>query len=209
MLTAPPDRTEAAEYTSPTSTRFRPATSVRRSSRRPPRPWPFRRPFRRHRSLHRYAPDKWSIRQVLSHLNDTERVFSFRALWFARGFDEPLPGFDQTVAVTGAAADAARGPATSTSFATSAPRRWHCSGLCRPRPGRDGGSGAEAVHRPRPGVHHRRRRESSPADSAGAIYVVTSRSVVSRQCSNCQLTDCQLLLGRGSHRCRPSGTRLS
>jgi hypothetical protein len=47
------------------------------------------------RSLHRYAPDKWSIRQVLSHVNDVERVFVFRALWFARGFDSPLPSFDE------------------------------------------------------------------------------------------------------------------
>lgn len=53
-------------------------------------------------SLHRYAPEKWSIRQTLSHINDTERVFVFRALWFARGLDTPLPSFDQNAAVTGA-----------------------------------------------------------------------------------------------------------
>jgi uncharacterized damage-inducible protein DinB len=57
------------------------------------------------KSLHRYAADKWSIRQVLSHLNDTERLFAFRALWFARGFETPLPSFDQNVAVSGADAD--------------------------------------------------------------------------------------------------------
>lgn len=56
-------------------------------------------------SRHRYAPEKWSIRQVLSHLNDTERVFVMRALWFARGFDAPLPSFDQNIAVTGAEPD--------------------------------------------------------------------------------------------------------
>jgi hypothetical protein len=56
-------------------------------------------------SLHRYAPDKWSIRELVSHVNDTERVFVFRALWFARGFDTPLPSFDQDVAVAGADAD--------------------------------------------------------------------------------------------------------
>jgi DinB superfamily len=56
-------------------------------------------------SLHRYAPDKWSLRKVLSHVNDTERVFTYRTLWFARGFDTPLPSFDQDVAVTAAAAD--------------------------------------------------------------------------------------------------------
>jgi hypothetical protein len=56
-------------------------------------------------SLHRYAPDKWSIRELLSHVNDTERVFLFRALWFARGFRDPLPSFDQNVGVEGAGAD--------------------------------------------------------------------------------------------------------
>ena len=58
------------------------------------------------RSLHRYAPEKWSIRQVVSHLNDTERMFVFRALWFARGFDTPLPSFDQNIAIATADADA-------------------------------------------------------------------------------------------------------
>ena len=57
------------------------------------------------KSLHRYAPDKWSIRQVLNHVTDTERAFAFRALWFARGFDSPLPSYDQNVAATGADAD--------------------------------------------------------------------------------------------------------
>src|SRR5580693_1015877 len=56
-------------------------------------------------SLHRYAPDKWSIRQVLNHVSDTERAFAFRALWFARGFDAPLPGYDQNIAASGAGAD--------------------------------------------------------------------------------------------------------
>lgn len=57
------------------------------------------------KSLERYAAGKWSIRQVLSHVTDTERVFTLRALWFARGFSAPLPGFDQDVAVAGALAD--------------------------------------------------------------------------------------------------------
>ena len=48
---------------------------------------------------YRYAPDKWSIREVLGHLIDTERLFVLRAFWFARGFDTPLPSFDQHVAV--------------------------------------------------------------------------------------------------------------
>jgi Mycothiol maleylpyruvate isomerase N-terminal domain. len=58
------------------------------------------------KSLHRYAPDKWSIRELVSHVNDTERVFTFRAFWFARGFDDALPSFDQNIGVAGAGADA-------------------------------------------------------------------------------------------------------
>jgi hypothetical protein len=38
-------------------------------------------------------------------VNDTERLFVFRAMWFARGFDSPLPSFDQEVAVSTAGAD--------------------------------------------------------------------------------------------------------
>ena len=57
------------------------------------------------KSLHRYAPDKWSIRQVLNHVSDTERAFAFRALWFARGFETPLASYDQNISVASAAAD--------------------------------------------------------------------------------------------------------
>ena len=56
-------------------------------------------------SLHRYEEGKWSMRQLLNHLNDSERIFVFRALWFARGFPNDLPGFDQDTGVAGAAAD--------------------------------------------------------------------------------------------------------
>ena len=57
------------------------------------------------RSLHRYAPDKWSIRQALNHVSDTERVFVFRAFWFGRGFEGPLAGFEQEISAAGARAD--------------------------------------------------------------------------------------------------------
>ncbi|HUQ19748.1 MAG TPA: DinB family protein [Gemmatimonadaceae bacterium] len=57
------------------------------------------------RSLERYEADKWSIREVVSHLNDTERVFVGRAFWFARGFDSEMPGMDQDVAVAHSNAD--------------------------------------------------------------------------------------------------------
>ena len=56
-------------------------------------------------SLYRYAEGKWSAREALSHVTDTERLFTFRALWFARGFTEAMPAFDQNTAVAGAEAD--------------------------------------------------------------------------------------------------------
>lgn len=53
---------------------------------------------------YRYAPDKWTVREVLNHVNDTERLFAFRAFWFARGFESALPSFDQDVAAARAGA---------------------------------------------------------------------------------------------------------
>ena len=47
------------------------------------------------RSAHRYAEGKWTLAEVVQHLCDTERVFAYRLLCFARGQVEPLPGFDE------------------------------------------------------------------------------------------------------------------
>lgn len=62
----------------------------------------FLRGISEEKSLHRYAAEKWSIRQVLGHINDCERMFVFRAMWFARGFESPLPSFEQEIAVAAA-----------------------------------------------------------------------------------------------------------
>lgn len=43
----------------------------------------------------RYAPDKWSVKEVLGHMSDTERVMSYRMLRAARGDATPLASFDQ------------------------------------------------------------------------------------------------------------------
>ena len=47
------------------------------------------------KALHRYAPGKWSIKEVIGHVTDAERVFCYRALSFARGDKNPLPSFDE------------------------------------------------------------------------------------------------------------------
>src|SRR3954467_11501813 len=46
-------------------------------------------------SLRRHAPYTWSIREVVGHLIDSERVFGYRALRFARGDATPLPGLEE------------------------------------------------------------------------------------------------------------------
>lgn len=47
------------------------------------------------------APGEWSIKEVIGHLNDTERIFAYRALRIARGDTTPLPGFEQDDYVRG------------------------------------------------------------------------------------------------------------
>jgi len=51
------------------------------------------------RGDHRYEPDKWSVKEIVGHLADTERIFNYRALRIARGDTTPLSGFDQDVFV--------------------------------------------------------------------------------------------------------------
>jgi len=54
---------------------------------------------------HRYADGKWTIKEVVQHMLDGERVFTYRALRFARKDDTPLPGFDENLFAQTAKAD--------------------------------------------------------------------------------------------------------
>ena len=55
---------------------------------------------------HRYAPGKWSIREVLGHVIDAERIFAYRALRIARGDQTPMEGFDENAYAAASGADA-------------------------------------------------------------------------------------------------------
>lgn len=105
LATMAPERTESAEYYF-TYINQVPAGDIRETlDAQLPAVVGFLQGISEERSLSRYAPDKWSIRQVVSHVNDCERLFAFRAFWFARGFDTPLPSFDQNIAIAVAGAD--------------------------------------------------------------------------------------------------------
>ena len=54
---------------------------------------------------YRYAEGKWSIKEVLQHIIDAERVFAYRALRFARKDATPLPGFDENLFAANSKAD--------------------------------------------------------------------------------------------------------
>jgi hypothetical protein len=92
------------------------------------------------RSLHRYAPGKWSLRGSWSHVVDAERLFAFRAFWIARGHAAPQPSFDQELAARVAGADrrswashvhefAAVRAASRTLFAGLEPAAWDARGI--------------------------------------------------------------------------------
>ena len=56
-------------------------------------------------ALSRYAPGKWSLKEVLAHITDTERIMSYRLLRIARGDTTDLPGFDQDIFIANTSFD--------------------------------------------------------------------------------------------------------
>ena len=86
-------------------------------------------------SLYSYAAGKWTIRELLNHVNDGERIFAGRALWFARGFNDPLPSFEQDIAVENAHANKTSWADLVEEFKTCVSRRCRSSRACRMRRG--------------------------------------------------------------------------
>jgi uncharacterized damage-inducible protein DinB len=64
----------------------------------------FLKPFSPAQQNHRYAEGKWSVKEVINHLTDSERIFSYRALCVGRNDKTPLPPFDENPYVAAAEA---------------------------------------------------------------------------------------------------------
>ena len=74
---------------------------------------------------YRYGPEKWSVKEVLGHVVDTERIFGARALCFARGERRPLPPFEQDDYVRSAGFDRRLDEVQRRPFLGLLHRRWH------------------------------------------------------------------------------------
>lgn len=70
-------------------------------------------------ALFRYAPDKWSVKELVGHLCDTERILGYRALCLARGDRGPFPSFDENAYVEGANFDVRSFADLTTAFGLS------------------------------------------------------------------------------------------
>lgn len=62
-------------------------------------------PISDEQGFYRYEPGKWSLKEVLGHMTDTERIMSYRMLRIARGDTTNLPGFDQDLFIDNASFD--------------------------------------------------------------------------------------------------------
>lgn len=105
LMIGVPERTEAAPYYFTYIDRVTGDDILGRLESQMEQAGAFLRAISEEKSLYRYAPGKWSIREAWNHVNDAERLFVFRAMWFARGFETPLPSFEQEIAVAAAQAD--------------------------------------------------------------------------------------------------------
>ncbi len=145
MATARPDATEAIEYYFRYIHRVPEGDVVMTLARQREEMLTLFRGVSDEVAARRPAPGKWTLREVLSHVTDTERVFAARGHWFARGMDAPLPGFEQDDMVATADAEArtwashveefaAVREATRTLFASLPPEAWSRRGTASGNP---------------------------------------------------------------------------
>jgi hypothetical protein len=104
-IAGPPERGEVAGYYFPYIDRVPAGDIVETLARQLDETLAFTSGIPEEKSRQRYESGKWSVKQVLNHVNDIERVFTLRALCFARGFDSPLPGYDENIAAGNSGAD--------------------------------------------------------------------------------------------------------
>ena len=88
-------RTSTAVFTRDTSRAFRDGEWLARLEQQPDEYRALLAGLDEARAAAPTAPGKWSVVDILGHVCDTERVFGFRLIWFARGAPSELPGFDQ------------------------------------------------------------------------------------------------------------------
>ncbi len=95
VVVAPPDPSEYAPYYGKYISLVRENDIVLALSQQLDRTLSYLRSIPTSKEDFRYAPDKWTIKQVIGHIIDTERLFAYRALSFARNDAAPLPGMEQ------------------------------------------------------------------------------------------------------------------
>src|SRR5215467_10912991 len=113
----------------------------------------------------RYAPDKWSVKEMIGHLADSERIFAYRALRIARGDQTPLSGFEQDDYVKyGGFSERALADLAEEFAEVCAARGIGRNRLAAPRLRQQ-----QRNLGPRPGLHHRRTRTAPPPHSRRKI----------------------------------------
>src|SRR6185503_5024688 len=127
-------------------------------------------------AMHRYAAGKWSVKEVVGHITDGERVFSYRALRIARADTTPLPGFDEEAWVPAAHFDRRPLPDLVADYQTV---RAATVALFEPRRGRahpDRHRERPAGQRARAGAHDRGARVAPHRHPSRALWPLVSAS---------------------------------
>jgi len=110
----------------------------------------------------RYAPGKWSVKQVIGHFTDAERIFAYRALAIARGESKSLPGFDEKAYADAGDFDRRSIRDLADDYEAGAAQRSHFSAACPTRPG-----SATELRTISPSMSAR--WPTSPSDTSGII----------------------------------------